>query len=993
MPPGGSFLARFRTRLNPLLLTKKNCRTKPCLSFSGKIQLYAKPPHPADPGRSPGLLSPRQIHRTSSQHAPPKTPNLAACNQHNSFNYHAPRNSLSPDSRLSVTDSLSPNVDPVRLRRNSTTSMQSYSQVPLASTSQFSGSNGGLSNSGNFLDPNCRRRLPMVPGANGSLSPTTIRRASSPRMLPTPPPQCSTPSSPHFSSASPSPPCVGGHLERKTSAGRRLPPEPGSPRTPPVQQNSLPTPFGGSPAPMNHQFSSPALIQKSGSRAPLLPHRQACLPPTPNSRIPDPLPMPTNNILPRSAPQSPRASDVQNGDLNGLTVNGSSPLRQRKFSDVRDLARNGSMGHVLEQQHLLRQEFTQPPESVLVHSSSNHSSLSPSMEQINCAGSSKSSSDGDDPSIHGLDPSLYATPTGSVSSYSVPDVAPGSGTPNGTVSTSNSWPENEPRPKGLAGELKPELELQPFCKVNLLPGKASKAQVSVVKRGRDAVFNQEFFFDGVATEELDSKILHIEVQHSSNQKLQKDIEIGEMHVPLKDFMQLQSKKEVRIVEELKHKISGKKAGKINLTTCVQNGVLTVNIIKVEDLPKWGFIGAPDVCVRVTVNQETGKKPNQVKQSRVMKSTCSAVYKESIAFLIQGKPTDLSKTQVVVSVHDMNRSVTGDDVIGSVYFGCRESEKAEAEQWRNTIDHQGKECKGTHNLKPPNSGNPDVHVSEAHSDNEDSREISNSPSRAVGITEEEEKHQRIEATLFIKTMIKKLLTNNKFLNEICCNACWLWQQVYMKCTLTELPYMASDGAVACFTLSAKTYDQPVRPRNVVEFWIKEKFPETRIDEKLITKMKGLLGIYEQLVMSCISLEVQPDLPFPRILMQKEHRHLSLREEVVQLAYCISYDLIIFFDWCKRFDADSMATIALYTAMTYYKIPIYPERDGRSWIKRSGGREELMDWYLQRRLVEMVNIYRKRVPEKKFEYEVEALLGPNFSKFLNNLEPHTTHCDFR
>ena len=110
---------------------------------------------------------------------------------------------------------------------------------------------------------------------------------------------------------------------------------------------------------------------------------------------------------------------------------------------------------------------------------------------------------------------------------------------------------------GLAGELKPELELQPFCKVNLLPGKSSKAQVSVVKRGRDAVFNQEFFFDGIVTEELESKILHIEVQHSSNQKLQKDIEIGEIHVPLKDFTQLQSKKEVRIVEELKHKICGK----------------------------------------------------------------------------------------------------------------------------------------------------------------------------------------------------------------------------------------------------------------------------------------------------------------------------------------------------------------------------------------------------------------------------------------------------
>ena len=170
-------------------------------------------------------------------------------------------------------------------------------------------------------------------------------------------------------------------MERKPSTGRRLPPEPGSPRTPPIQQNSLPTPFGGSPAPMNHQLSSPALIQKSGSKSALLPHRQACLPPIP-SKAPEPLSMPTGNHIPRSAPQSPRSMDSQNGDMNGLTVNGTSPLRQRKFSDVRDLARNGSMAHVLEQQHLLRQEFNQPPEGTIVQSASDHSSLSPSMEQV-----------------------------------------------------------------------------------------------------------------------------------------------------------------------------------------------------------------------------------------------------------------------------------------------------------------------------------------------------------------------------------------------------------------------------------------------------------------------------------------------------------------------------------------------------------------------------------------------------------------------------------
>jgi hypothetical protein len=512
---------------------------------------------------------------------------------------------------------------------------------------------------------------------------------------------------------------------------------------------------------MNHQLSSPNLLQKSPSRnafqishkLPPLPSEAAAaatstsLSSSQNRLIPEPINTSTTNangnIIPKSAPQSPRSP-------NNISQ-GPSPQRARKFSDVRDLARNGSMAAVLEQQHILREEFISTPDSAMAQSTSDHSSIYPSSEQLNCGESTKSSSDGDDPSVHGLDPSLYVT--GSASSYSVDVVAP---TTNGgsiaalnggienSVSTSNSWPENEPRPKGLglihctlqhfpirkrlrvsvlkieglAGELKPELEIQPFCKVQISPGKYGKPQLSVVKRGRDAVFNQEFFFDNLTTEELDYKTLQIEVFHQSNQKLQKDMAIGEICVPLKDLTQLHTKKEVRIVEELKFRTNAKKVGKISLTTTIEKEVFHVNILKVDDLPKWGIIGAPDVCVRVKVVQEGAKDSTQVKHSRVMKSTCSAVYSEKISFLIKTKPADLAKTQVTVSVHDTSRSATGDDIIGSVFLGSHSIDKSEAEQWKNTIEHVGKEYKGSHNLKPPSNHNPDVHVSETHSDSEE-----------------------------------------------------------------------------------------------------------------------------------------------------------------------------------------------------------------------------------------------------------------------------------
>jgi hypothetical protein len=516
------------------------------------------------------------------------------------------------------------------------------------------------------------------------------------------------------------------------------------------------------------------------------------------------LPPPAILQTPSSAPQSPRCS-VQNG-ASGKLLNGGGSVYvpHRKFSDACEtsaaaasaISRNGSMAFLLEQQHILRREFNTPDSAVAAYSNatastttrSNSSSLSPSIEQLNCAGGSRSGSDVDegmtatasiacmDARVLGLDPALYGSAGGggtttattcslsSASSYSVPDSAQGGGgappsSPaaansgsGGAVSASSSWQQqqstsestNEPRPRGLgliyctlqhfpvrkrlrvsvlkieglAGELKPELEIQPFCKVNILPGTKQK-QLSVVKRGRDAVFNQEFFFDGIATEDLESKMLSIEVFHQSATKLQKDSEIGEMFVPLKDLTQLSSKKEVRIVEELKYSVSSKKLGKIHLTTSIEKEArrLTINLIKVDDLPKWGIIGAPDVCVRITMSQ--GASAPQTKSSRILKSTTNAVYKEAVMFLISTKPSDLQHTRITISVHDLSRTVTGDDVIGSVYLGELAVDKSEIEQWKNTTANIGKEYKASHHLKLRNRQNaPDVHVSETHSDGEE-----------------------------------------------------------------------------------------------------------------------------------------------------------------------------------------------------------------------------------------------------------------------------------
>ena len=59
----------------------------------------------------------------------------------------------------------------------------------------------------------------------------------------------------------------------------------------------------------------------------------------------------------------------------------------------------------------------------------------------------------------------------------------------------------------------------------------------------------------------------------------------------------------------------------------------------------------DVCVRIRVTQGG---TSQTKQSRVLKKTCSAVYKEAVMFLIKCSRDALENTAITISVHDLSR---------------------------------------------------------------------------------------------------------------------------------------------------------------------------------------------------------------------------------------------------------------------------------------------------------------------------------------------------
>ena len=65
---------------------------------------------------------------------------------------------------------------------------------------------------------------------------------------------------------------------------------------------------------------------------------------------------------------------------------------------------------------------------------------------------------------------------------------------------------------------------------------------------------QEFFFDNVTLEDLDTKSVSVAAYHQGSAKLGKDILIGEAIIPLREIRELNTKKEIKVIEEIKTQI-------------------------------------------------------------------------------------------------------------------------------------------------------------------------------------------------------------------------------------------------------------------------------------------------------------------------------------------------------------------------------------------------------------------------------------------------------
>ncbi|KRX63684.1 Synaptotagmin-C [Trichinella sp. T9] len=142
-----------------------------------------------------------------------------------------------------------------------------------------------------------------------------------------------------------------------------------------------------------------------------------------------------------------------------------------------------------------------------------------------------------------------------------------------------------------------------------------------------------------------------------------------------------------------------KLGRIHLGITLEASArrLTINVAKIDDLPKYGIYGPPDPYVRITLNQ---KQVTQSKQTRTLKNTCNPVFKEAVMFLVSVGEEDLENTSLVVSVMDALRPSCPSSVIGEIILSKGAEEKSCAEQWRMMLASPGKEIKASHTLKSP-----------------------------------------------------------------------------------------------------------------------------------------------------------------------------------------------------------------------------------------------------------------------------------------------------
>ncbi|RUS79124.1 hypothetical protein EGW08_013102 [Elysia chlorotica] len=137
---------------------------------------------------------------------------------------------------------------------------------------------------------------------------------------------------------------------------------------------------------------------------------------------------------------------------------------------------------------------------------------------------------------------------------------------------------------------KPELSLNPFFKVCLMPGKLQKQVTETARQTRAPLLNKEFFFNDLGLEEMKSLRLRIMAFHKAHH-LKLPEYLGEVNVPLSNYDLLM---ENRMWNDLHFKPYKKDLGhlQVDLLLDSRQHRLNVGVSQARGLPSQHLTGAP-----------------------------------------------------------------------------------------------------------------------------------------------------------------------------------------------------------------------------------------------------------------------------------------------------------------------------------------------------------------------------------------------------------------
>ncbi|XP_077989342.1 uncharacterized protein LOC144443675 [Glandiceps talaboti] len=235
-----------------------------------------------------------------------------------------------------------------------------------------------------------------------------------------------------------------------------------------------------------------------------------------------------------------------------------------------------------------------------------------------------------------------------------------------------------------------------YVKLYLMPGKQQRQHTHTVKRTKDPVFNEDFYFNGVNAPDFRHLKLRMKLFNKIS-NIKRDEFLGEVQVLLGT---LDFSHEIRVWKDLQPKSEVEDLGMLNVSVCYQprQKNMIVTMVKAKDLPRNSITGAPDPYVKVEFSICDQTTTTLRRQTRVRKKTTAPVFKEAFTFSVGNRSIEDIENNacIVLTMYDHDR-IRADETIGEVRIGCRATEESELDHWRKIVSAPDQPVPRWHNL--------------------------------------------------------------------------------------------------------------------------------------------------------------------------------------------------------------------------------------------------------------------------------------------------------